>query len=149
MLDVAGRNDDALAAGEAGDPAAVEKPLDLLVDPADRLDLAALIDRAGHRERLLDRRLGQSRQQRKQLGGGGAVAVDPAIGLLEHQAGVQRQRPVPAEAAAEKSGEDQHALRMQRAAELDLALDIDDLAAAEPHLRRDAGRRAERKVAEA
>ena len=37
---------------------------------------------------------------------------------------------------------------MQRAAKLDLALDIDDLAAAKPHLGGDAARRAERKVAE-
>ena len=89
-------------------------------------------------KRLLDRRLGERRQQREQLGGRGAVAVDPAIGLLEHQAGVERQRPVAAEPAAEKARQDQDALRMQRAAELDLALDIDDLAAAEPHPRRDA-----------
>src|SRR5579862_709044 len=104
-------------AGEAGDPARVEEPLDLLVDPADRLDLAALIDRAGQRERLLDRRLRQRRQEGEEFGGRRAVAVDPAIGLLEDEARVEGQRAVLAKAAAEEPGEDQDALRMQRPAE--------------------------------
>ena len=38
---------------------------------------------------------------------------------------------------------------MQRATECDLAFDIDDLAAAKPHLSRDPARRAERESAEA
>src|SRR5690242_2236259 len=139
MRDIAGRDNDTLSPREAGNAACVEKSLDLLVDATDCLDLAALIDRTSHRETLPDRCLGQSRKQRKQLGGGGAVAIHPAIGLLEDETGVKRQRPVPAETAAEKSGEDQHAFRMQRAAQLDLTLDINDLAAAYPYLRRNAG----------
>src|SRR5689334_9392905 len=100
MRDIAGRDNDTLPPGEAGNAACVEKSLDLLVNATDCLDLAALIDRAGDRKALPDRRLCQSREQREQLGGGGAVAIHPAIGLLEDEAGVERQRPVPAETAA-------------------------------------------------
>src|SRR5690348_5375020 len=50
VLDVAGRDDDALFAGEPGQAADIEEPLDLLVGPADRLDAAVLVDRAGDRE---------------------------------------------------------------------------------------------------
>src|SRR5690606_338972 len=46
------------------------------------------------------------------------------------------------------SREDQHALRVDRAAELDLALNVDDLPVADAHVRRDAGRLAEMKAAE-
>src|SRR5438105_4156584 len=102
MLDVAGRDQDALVAGQTRQSAGIEKPFDLLVDPADCLDLAMLIDRTGYGEGLLDRRLGQCREQREQLGGRGAVAIDPAIGLLEHQAGAERQWSSAAETAAEK-----------------------------------------------
>src|SRR5215831_6760966 len=132
VLDVARRNDHPLPAGEAGSAAGVEEALDLLVDATDCLDPAVLVDRARDRERLLDRRLSERRQQREEFGGRGAIAVDPAIGLLEDEAGVKRKRPCLAEAPAEKAGKDQHPFGMQRPAELDLALDIDDFAAAEP-----------------
>src|SRR5215469_10480335 len=48
------------------------------------------------------------------------------------------------EPAAEKAAEDQDTLGMERAAELDLALDVDDLAAPEPDAGGDAARIAER-----
>src|SRR5207302_2348070 len=79
MLDVARRNDHALAASEPGDATTVEKTLYLLVHPADRLNLTALVDRAGDGEALPDRRLGQGRQQGEQLGGRRTIAVDAAI----------------------------------------------------------------------
>ena len=100
MLHIAGWDDDPLSPGKADDPACVEEPFDLLVDAADCLDLAALIDRTGNRVALPDRRLRQRREQREQLGGRGAVAVHPAIGLFEDEADVERQRPVSAETAA-------------------------------------------------
>src|SRR5205814_5582518 len=106
--------------GQTRQPAGIEEALDLLVDPADRLDLAMLIDRAGHGETLFDRRLCKRREQREQLGGRGAVAIDPAVGLLKDEAGAERQWPGAAKPAAEKAGQDQDALRMQRAAERDL-----------------------------
>src|SRR5262249_27108688 len=114
--------------------------LDLLVDPADRLDLAALVDRTGNGERLRDRCLGERRQQGEEFGGRGAVAVDAAIGLFENEAGVQRQGPVEAKAAAQKAGKDQDPFRMQGSAERDFALNVDDLAAAQAHPRGDAAR---------
>ena len=98
--------------GEAGNLAHVEKPFDLLVDAADRLDPAVLVNGTGHREGLVDRRVGKRRQQGEELGGRGAVAFDPAIGLLENQTRVERERSAFAKAAAEKAGEDQHTLRM-------------------------------------
>src|SRR6516225_6947901 len=86
VLDVARGDDDTLAPGKA---ARVEETFDLLVDTADRLDPAELVDRAGHGERLAYRRLGKRRQQGEKLGGRGAVAIDTAIGLLENKAGVE------------------------------------------------------------
>src|SRR5438067_12677627 len=112
MLDVAGRDQDALVAGQTRQSAGIEESFDLLVDPADCLDLAMLIDRTGYGEGLLDRRLRQCGEQREQLGGRGAVAIDPAVGLLEYEAGAERQRTGAAETAAEKTRQDQHALRM-------------------------------------
>lgn len=50
MLDVGGRDQDTLSLQGAARDAGVEEALDLFVDPADGLDLAKLIDRAGDRE---------------------------------------------------------------------------------------------------
>src|SRR6185437_938908 len=77
----------------------------------------------------------------------GTVAVDPAIGLLEHQAGGERKRARSAEAASQEAAQDQHAFGMQRPAQRDLALDIDDLALAKPDARADSAGMPERKAA--
>jgi hypothetical protein len=53
MLYIASWDNDALPAGQAGDLASVEKPLDLFVDPADCLDLPTLVDGAGNRQRSI------------------------------------------------------------------------------------------------
>src|SRR5208282_1717581 len=148
VLDVARWDDHTLPPGEAGDPAGVEEAFDLLVDAADRLDPAELVDRAGNREGLADRCLGERRQKGEKFGGGGAVAIDPAIGLLEDEAGVERKRPGAAETPTEKAAQDQHTLGMQRAAELDFALDVDDLAASEPDSGGNAARVTKRETAE-
>jgi hypothetical protein len=50
------------------------------------------------------------------------------------------------EVAGEETGQDQHALGMQRAAQLDLALDVDDLAGAEADAGGDAHRAPESEV---
>ena len=89
MLDIAGRNDDALAPGETGNLAGIEEAFNLLVDPADRLDPAELVDGSGDSEGLLARHLGECRQQREQFGCRGAIAIDPAIGLFEDKTGVE------------------------------------------------------------
>src|SRR5215472_10450462 len=103
VFDIARRDDHALPPGEAGNSTGVEKPFNLLVDTTDRLDSAELVDRTGHSEGLADRRLGKRRQEGEKLGGGGTVTIDPAIGLLEDEAGVERQRPGVAEPSTEKA----------------------------------------------
>src|SRR5262249_57806538 len=60
------------------------------------------------------------------------AAAPPPTGRRKGGPGVEQKRPFLAEAPAEKAGKDQHPFGMQRPAELDLALDIDDFAAAEP-----------------
>src|SRR6266851_1513050 len=148
MLDVAGRDDDALTGAQTAQLAGIEKAFDLFVDPADRLDLAVLIDRPGNREGLFDRRIRQRGEQREELGGGSAVAIDTTVGLLEDEARIERQGSSAAKAAAEKARQDQHALGMERTAEGNLALDIDHLAATQPDLGGDPGGIAKRESAE-
>ena len=92
VLDVGFRDQHALLAGEPARAANVEEALDLMVGAADGLHLAGLVDRAGDRQRLPDRHSRQSRKQRVKLGRRGAVAVDAAIGLLEHQRRAHGQR---------------------------------------------------------
>jgi hypothetical protein len=53
MRDVRSRDQDALVPGQTAAMADVVESLDLLVHTTDRLDLAALVDRSGHRQDLL------------------------------------------------------------------------------------------------
>src|SRR5436309_2074947 len=69
VLHVRSRDPHALLLVEPPLAADVEAPLDLLVDPADRLHLAPLVDGAGDGERLADGLLRQRREQRIELGG--------------------------------------------------------------------------------
>src|SRR3546814_18457282 len=80
------------------------------------------------REILADRHLGEGGEQGVELGAGRAVAVDDAVGLLEHQAGRERQRSVDGEVAREVGGEDQNALGVEGPAQHDLAPDVAHLA---------------------
>ena len=80
----------ALMSCKAGHVTTVEEALNLLVDPADCLDLPALVDGAGNGKRLLDRDLGERRKQREQLRGRSTVAIDAGVGLLEDETGVER-----------------------------------------------------------
>src|SRR5215472_2188224 len=148
VFDVARGNDDTLAPREPRCLTGVEETLDLLIDATDRLDPAELVYRARYSKGLTDRHFRKRRQQGEKLGGRRAVAVDPGIGLLKDKTGVERKRPGAAEPAAEKAAEDKHALGVQRTAELDFALDVDDLAASEPDACGDAGRVAKRETAE-
>lgn len=52
-----------LFAGEAVDLAHPEEALDLLVDAADGLHIAKLVDRAGNRKVLVDRLAGEGGEQ--------------------------------------------------------------------------------------
>ena len=85
MLHVGVRDQYALGSGEAALLADVEEAFDFLVYAANGLDLALLIHRAGHREILAQRKLSKRRQERIELGRGGAIAFNAAVGLLEDQ----------------------------------------------------------------
>src|SRR3546814_1904294 len=100
------------------------------------------------REILADRHLGEGGEQGVELGAGRAVAVDAAVGLLEHQAGRERQRSVDGEVAREVGGEDQNALGVEGPAQIDLALDVDHLAGTHAHPGSDATRPTEGEAAE-
>src|SRR3546814_10157305 len=140
VLAVSRRDQHALPPCESALTADIEEPLDLLVDATDYLHVTVLVDRAGHREILADRHLGEGGEQGGELGAGRAVAVDAAVGLLEHQAGRERQRSVDGEVAREVGGEDQNALGVEGPAQIDLALDVDHLAGTHAHPGRDATR---------
>ena len=71
-----------------------------------------------------------------------------AIGLLEHQAGRQRQRLVAGITPTQKGRQNQHALGVQCARELDLALDVEHLAFTQARDGRDAAGLAEGEVAQ-
>ncbi len=83
VLDVLVGDDDALGPGQALGLADLEESLDLLVDSADGLDLAFLIERAGDGDVLAEGQAREAREDGVDLGRGGAVAVDAAVGLLE------------------------------------------------------------------
>jgi len=136
-----------VGAVEAAGAAEFEEAFDLVVDAADSLDFAALIDGAGDGKVLADRHVGEGREQGIELGRRSAVAVDAAVGLFEDDAGRQRRRAVEGVAAGEEGREDQHAFGMQRAAEFDFALDVVDLAGAHAHARSDAAGLAEGEAA--
>ena len=87
MLRIARRNDHALFAGEAASRAGFKEPFDFLIDATDRLDFAQLIDGPCNGEILPDRQIGQTGEDRGQLGDRGAVSLDLRVGLFERQRG--------------------------------------------------------------
>ena len=97
---VGGRDHHALGPGQLGlvGAAAVEA-LDLVVDTADGLGLAALDDRAGDRQVLPDLEAGELGEDRDQLGQRGTVALDPAVALLEGDRAVEGEPRAPGEMA--------------------------------------------------
>src|SRR5690606_21119828 len=121
----------------------VEEAFDLFIDPSNRLHLAFLVHGSSDRKTLLDGHLGEGRQQRRELRRGGAVAVAPAIGLLENQGSRQGQWYILGIPPGKVAPEDHDALRVQRPAELHLALDVDDAALPHSHPGGDAARPAE------
>src|SRR5579859_991417 len=149
VLHVGRRYQYTLLAGQTPLLANVEEALDLLVDAADRLDAAVLIDRASDGKGLADRRLRKRREQREELRRRRAIALDAAVGLLEDQARCERERALAPEPPAQEAREDEHALGMDRTTERHLALDVDHLALAEAHLRGDAARMAKAHAAQA
>ena len=63
VLDIGTRDDDPLVASQAVSLADREKPFNFLIDSADRLNPAVLIDRAGHGDVLANRQTRQAGEQ--------------------------------------------------------------------------------------
>ena len=146
VLHVRARDQPAVPPAEAARDAEVEEAFDLLVDAADGLHLAQLVDRPRDREALVDGHAGQRGQQGAEFGERGAVAVDAPVGLFEHEAGGHRQRHACRIARGEEIGQDEDALGVQRATEFGLAFDVDHAAVTEPRERRDARGQPEREA---
>ena len=83
VLEVRAREHDALPAVQAARAAELEEAFDLRAHAADRLDLAELVDAAGDGDALIDRHLGERREDAEELARRRAVAVDLAVALLE------------------------------------------------------------------
>lgn len=145
---VGARDDHPLLAGQAAGLAEAEEAFDLLVDPAHRLHFAKLVDGAGDGEALLERCTRQGGNQRAGLTQRGTVTVHVAVGLFQGNARRNRQGEFLGIAAAQVTGEDHHALGVDRLAQVDLALDVDDAAAARVDSGGNARRHAERRVAD-
>src|SRR5262249_28590020 len=146
VADVGTRQDDALVAGEPARAADAEETLDLVSHPADGLHLAVLVYRPGDGERLLEGNRRETREQHEELGGRGAVAIYLAVQLLEAEAGGQAERELLGVAPAQEAAQDQHALAVQRATQLHLALDIENAVDARGGACANARRLAEGKV---
>ena len=119
-----------------------------MVCAANCLGIATLIDRSGNRQVLADRHPGNVRQDRQQFGEGGAVAVYTAIGLLERDRHIERQRIGPRKGSRQPSLEHQCAFLLERAAQTDIALDVQHAAAADGCPCRDPARRPEILIAD-
>src|SRR5205807_2622180 len=103
----------------------IKEALDLFVYSANRLNIALLVDRAGHGDVLSQRQSGKRRGERINLRGARAVAVDSRVGLLEADAGRKREGLVLRKQASQKTGDDVHAFVMEAPAQIGFALDVD------------------------
>src|SRR6516225_6128270 len=148
MLNIGFRNQHALNACQPARLADFEETLDLLVDATNGLHLTSLIDRAGHGQVLPQGDVRKCGHQRKELGGGGAVAFYSCIGLLEDETREQGHWLVQRIPTREKTRQDQHALGVDWAAKLDFPFDIYNLAGAWAHTACDSGRSTKSKAAQ-
>ncbi|MNJ38278.1 hypothetical protein D3C77_331210 [compost metagenome] len=135
--DVSFRNDRALLTRQASRFTEPEEAFDLLVDPSDRLYFTKLVDRTSDGETLLERSFRQGRDQRASLTQRGTVTVHVTVGLFQGNTRRNRQRELLGIATAQVSGEDHHPLGVNRLAEVDLTLDVDDATATGVHRCRD------------
>ena len=130
MRHVCGRDHHPLATVQAALEADLEEALDLRVGPADRLHATELINRPRDGDALVDRCLGERRQQHIELGRRCRVAVDLAVLLLEREARRQRAGLRLSEAVGEEAAQDQEPLVVDLAGHVAVAVDHDDRAAA-------------------
>ena len=138
----------ALAAVQPGRFADAEITLDLFVDPAHRQHFAVLIDRAGDGDALPERQTRQRREQRIKFGAGSRISFDAVVFLLEHDGCIERERRVMGEQRGQVVLQDEHALVVDRAGHLHLALDVEQAVLAGVGARRDAHRKAETVIAQ-
>src|SRR5690606_5673524 len=148
MLDVVRRDQYALTSRQALLTTEIEKPFDFLVDAADSLYAAVLIDRSGDRQGLRHGNVRQGRQEGARLGQRRAVALDHSVGLLEYERGAQRQRRFGGVTRADVRGQRQDALAVDGAAEFYLPCDVQNFAFAKTNGRGDARRPTESETAE-
>src|SRR5689334_22947136 len=125
VLNIFGWNHDALAPGKAFHAADVIEAFNLLIDAANRLDLTMLVDGARYGDILPDRQPGKSGKQGVNFRGTGAIAVDSAIGLLEADAGGQREGLILGKLGAQVARDDLHALVVEAPAEVGFTFDVD------------------------
>src|SRR5260370_19908206 len=95
----------------------VKNPFVFCLRPANRLTVALLVDRAGHRYVLAERQAGKRRRERINLGRAGAVAIDSRVRLLETDAGGKRERLVLRELAFPVTRAEVHSLVVQTPAQ--------------------------------
>ncbi len=126
VRNIASGNANALCSGQALEFAGIVETLDLIIDGTHDLNFAMLVHRAGHGHILAERHIGERAEQAAKLGHRGTVALDPAVGLFEDQAGGKGQRVLAGVALAQVTLQDQHALVVDMAAHLDFALDVDN-----------------------
>ena len=118
--------------GQPLHPADVEESFYLLVDSADHLHLAVLVDRPRDRDVLANGNAGQAGQQTVKLGKRGAVAVNPAVSTARKSGWPRVERVLAGVAIAQIALQDQHAFVVGAAGKLALALDVDDSLLADP-----------------
>ena len=122
---VAGRHQHALLAIQTQQFAAAEIALDFFVDAAHRQQFAVLVDGTRHGNALTQRQTRQARQQCEQFGARCRIALDPAVLLLEHHRRVHRQGRDVRKQGGQVAVQNQHALVVDGARHLDLALDVE------------------------
>ena len=135
---VAGRDQHALAAGQALADAQVVEPLDLLRHAAHRLHVSMLVDGPGYGQALIERVVGQRREQRQEFRQRRAVALHAPVGLLEGNGGAHGDGAAETEHTIEEAGQDHGALVVNGSRQLGLAVDADDAVASREHPGRDA-----------
>ena len=86
------RDHHTLLAGQPLRLADGEEALDLRRHPADSLNLAVLVDRAGDCDALVERQTSERREERVQLGRRGGITLDLVVGLLEGDRRADRER---------------------------------------------------------
>src|SRR5712692_3769634 len=125
------------------------EPLNLLVNPPNRLNLTPLVHRPSHRQVLPNRQFGQSRQNSVELSARRAITIHPSIALFKDQPARDAQRLIPRILALQEPGYYQNTLGVNLSSHLCLSFNIYHSLSSQAHTYRDPGRLAELKVSQA